>query len=348
MVAQVAPSPRVMLCCKTRGSGEVRRLADFARKRKKVLLQELRAIVREAQVEAVAVEKAFGEGSGGSSASPDKKTNAADDVSNGPATTDGEVSNGSATAAAAVFKTVSGILHPQCRLDFDRADFSIGDRRFPVASGAASGEKDASQAEFALCLLQVCGSRSSAYVVSALASQASMAAIALACYSGPQTYSVPSGCTEPRYTVQRRDNDVVVGISRVSEGFDSFCTPGGDPYDCSSNSFIRQKVTAVLRGASVGAKPQKMRLDVEEVLETVRITSRKKEILVMDGLSLEFVSSGAGSPSVGGLSTGFLKAVVVLLLALLLSHWSAVTSSPSLEPLVSLGRYWGVLNSKVA
>lgn len=184
-----------------------------------------------------------------------------------------------------------GSLHPQCILDFDRSEYTVGERHFGTGSAATAGNLVEATVDFAQFFIQVCGSTGLAYVASAIASQMSMAVLGTACYSGPHSYAVPSGVTVPSYTIHRRGKDVVIGLRRVSERFEHFCLPGDDPIECSRGSYIKQNAQIVLRAAGARAP----RVSVANVTEEVRFRWPDGSVVVRDGLRLDFKSPPAGA-----------------------------------------------------
>lgn len=200
--------------------------------------------------------------------------------------------------------TAASALHPQCVKDFDRAEFDLGGGRiFMPGAAAREGKVKERQDEFAVAIVEIsAGSLALAYIVSGLASQTSMAALGMACYSGPLTYSVPSGATLPRYRLRRRDERrVELLLERISDGFQQICTPGGEPMDCGKGCTIRHTATVLIEHGPVNgfAKESEKCLDaldikIAEASEKVRIVHPNGTVVVNGGLHLDFRSPGPG------------------------------------------------------
>lgn len=174
-------------------------------------------------------------------------------------------------------------LHRQCKLDFSRADYTVGADHF-----AAGCDAEGELAKFIACLERECGgSERLVYVASALASQMSMAHLGSACYSGPHAYAVSAGATLPKYSVQSQGSHVLLlAFDRISENFEHFSLPGDDPHACDKASFIRQH-------ASVRLRQKKEAGVVAEVLdawEAIKLVWPDRRLVVNDGLVLDFRS----------------------------------------------------------
>eukprot|EP00927_Polykrikos_kofoidii_P028620 TRINITY_DN24948_c0_g1_i1.p1 TRINITY_DN24948_c0_g1~~TRINITY_DN24948_c0_g1_i1.p1 ORF type:complete len:348 (-),score=49.47 TRINITY_DN24948_c0_g1_i1:45-1088(-) len=214
--------------------------------------------------------------------------------------------------------TCSLQLHPQCVLDFGRAEYIVGERVFAAGEAAKLDRLDDARAEFAACFTEECGgSPRLVYAASALASQLSIALLGGVCYGGPQSYAVPSGHTLPRYTVRRVTSEaasssaseissnstdakdcpvgVEITMERISEGFDQFSLPGDEPHACLEESFIRQYARALLQIRSEGGcadeqGAQSAVICVQDAWESMKLSWPDSNLVVKDGLVLDFRS----------------------------------------------------------
>lgn len=257
-----------MIVCPRRSAGR-RRLANFAANRHSNLQALLDAEVAKAAAEALRAAAA----ASGSPSSPSRAS----------CGFWGEDERGSPCKK----------LHPQCRRDFDRADYMVGEAHFSVGA-AARGESGCGYDSFVMCIEELCCSEALVYAVSATASQLAMAHLATVCFSGPHSYAVPAGHTLPKYVLRRRgdSSDVVIDIERVSAGFEYFSLPGGEPCECHKTSLIQHHARVVLRPVADGdaSAGESVTIEVEDVWECMRVAWPDQGPVLHDGLPLDFRS----------------------------------------------------------